>query len=138
MANAPGPLPPPSTPWIDTGGNVSAFPNTNFTGHGKPMTGTVVPVGGGQAQPGQTQPGTPSLSFRQYFLTLDAVVRGLQGFFAAATFAKLTAPTAPGSLIAAADDAAAAAAGVPIGGFYRSPTTGAPPNTISTVRIRVT
>jgi hypothetical protein len=81
------------------------------------------------SNPWVDQPGTPSLSFRQYFLTLDAVARGLQGFFGAATFAKLTAPTAPGTLINAPDDAHAKAAGVAIGQLYRNG---------SVVQIRVT
>lgn len=86
MAQQPGPLPPPSTPWVD-------------------------------------QPRTPSLSFRQYFLTLDQAARGIMGFFAAATFAMPAnppTPATPPTLINAANDAAAQAAGVPIGGFYRT------------------
>jgi hypothetical protein len=66
------------------------------------------------------KPGTPSLVFRQYFLTLDAVTKGLAGFFGAATFAKLTPPTAPGTLIAVAapTNANAAIAGVAVGQLY--------------------
>jgi hypothetical protein len=62
--------------------------------------------------------GTPSLSFRIYFPTLDAAVRGLMGFFGAATFA--TSAT-PGTLIsvAAPTNANAAIAGVAIGQLYR-------------------
>jgi hypothetical protein len=62
--------------------------------------------------------GTPSLSYRLYFLTFDAAVRGLMGFFGAATFAT---QTTPGTLIsvAAPTNANAAAAGVGVGQFYR-------------------
>jgi len=70
--------------------------------------------------------GSPSLSFRQYFLPFDAVVRGLMGFFGAATFAT---STTPGTLINAVDDAHAQLAGVAIGQLYRNG---------SVVQIRVT
>jgi hypothetical protein len=71
--------------------------------------------------------GAPSQSFRLYFLTLDASVRALvKGLLGS-----------PTQLVAAADDAAAAAAGVPVGGLYRTPATGTPPHTISVVQIRV-
>jgi hypothetical protein len=48
------------------------------------------------------KPGTPSLAFRQYFLTLDAVVRQLN----------------PLIKVAAPSNANAAAAGVALGGLY--------------------
>jgi len=65
------------------------------------------------------KPGTPSLAFRQYFLTLDAAVKALvKGLFGT-----------PVQLTNAANDAAAAAAGVAIGQFYRNG---------SVVQIRVT
>jgi hypothetical protein len=65
------------------------------------------------------KPGTPSLAFRQYFLTLDAVVKALVGGLFGA----------PVQLTNAANDAAAAAAGVAIGQLYRNG---------SVVQIRVT
>lgn len=49
------------------------------------------------------KPGTPSLVFRQYFLTLDQVVRQLNPIIAVAT----------------PNNANAKAAGVPLGGLYR-------------------
>jgi hypothetical protein len=65
MAQPPGPLPPPSIPWID-------------------------------------KPGTPSLSFRQYFLSLDAMVRQLNPIIA----------------VAVPNNANAKTAGVALGGLY--------------------
>ena len=62
-------------------------------------------------------PGTPAVAFREYFLTLDLIVRGLSQFFAAAIFPSTSTP--PG-LVNAANDSAAAAAGVPHGGLYRN------------------
>lgn len=63
--------------------------------------------------------GKPALSFRQYFLTLDAAVRAMvAGLFGA-----------PVQLTNAANDAAAALAGVKIGQLYRNG---------SVVQIRVT
>ena len=56
--------------------------------------------------PWTDQPGTPSLSFLQYMQILDQLVRGFTG-------------GNPG-LIDAANDAAAAAAGVQIGQLYRN------------------
>lgn len=64
-------------------------------------------------------PGSPAVAFRQYFLSLDLVVRGLNAFFGAAIF-PTSQPAAPPGLVNAANDAAAATAGVPIGGFYRN------------------
>jgi hypothetical protein len=51
--------------------------------------------------------GVPTLIWRQYLISSDAVLRGAAG----ATF---------GPLAAAANDAAAAAAGVPVGGLYQT------------------
>ena len=51
--------------------------------------------------------GSPSLAFRQYMLLADALLR-------------LLAANNVGPLTNAANDAAAAAAGVPIGGLYRN------------------
>jgi hypothetical protein len=51
--------------------------------------------------------GVPTLIWRQYLISSDAVLRGIAG----ATIGPLT---------AAASDAAAAAAGVPVGGLYQT------------------
>jgi hypothetical protein len=69
--------------------------------------------------------GRPTQFFRDYMRTLDALVT-------AVVFGGL-----PNNLISAVDDAAAAAAGVPLGGLYRSPATGVAPHTQSFVQVRV-
>jgi hypothetical protein len=66
-----------------------------------------------------TEGGRPSQAFRQYMLTLDATVKALA--------ANLNG--APAQLTNAANDAAAAAAGVAVGQLYRNG---------SVVQIRVT
>jgi hypothetical protein len=65
------------------------------------------------------QDGSPSLSFRQYMLTVDALLRALAGNLQGV----------PVQLTNAANDGAAAAAGVAIGQLYRNG---------SVVQIRVT
>lgn len=69
--------------------------------------------------------GRPTQLFRDYMLKLDALVT-------AVVFGGLAS-----NLVSAVDDAAAAAAGVPVGGMYRSPTSGVAPHTVSTVQVRV-
>jgi hypothetical protein len=70
--------------------------------------------------------GKPSLAFRPLKTMMDGLILG---FFGAATFLQQTPPATPGTLINAANDAAAAAAGVAVGQFYRNG---------SVVQIRVT
>lgn len=73
----------------------------------------------------------PSLSWRLYLPRFDTALRGLVNMVSGQF-------TSPVPLIAAVDDAAAAAAGVQVGQLYRTPTTGTPPHTISIVQIRIT
>ncbi len=68
--------------------------------------------------------GKASQLFRDYMTKLDFLISAM---------AAGNLPT----LVSAIDDAAAAVAGVPLGGLYRSPTTGIAPNTVSTLRVRV-
>ncbi len=68
--------------------------------------------------------GRPTPLFRDYMVKLDAIV------------AAMAAGNLP-NLVSAVDDAAAAAGGVPIGGVYRSPTSGVAPHTVSTLQVRV-
>lgn len=67
--------------------------------------------------------GQPTQLFRDYMVKLDALV------------VALTAQLALNNLTVAADDAAAAAAGVPLGGLYRT-SSGVAPHTISAIQIR--
>lgn len=71
----------------------------------------------------------PSQLFRDYMRALDAVVAAI----AAGNLPTLNLST----FIVAVDDAAAAAAGVPIGGIYRGTTTGVAPHTVSVLQVRV-
>jgi len=69
--------------------------------------------------------GRPTQLFRDYMTKFDALVSAM------------AAGNLPTNLVAAVDDAAAAAGGVPLGGIYRSPTTGIAPHTVSTLQVRV-
>jgi hypothetical protein len=71
----------------------------------------------------------PSQLFRDYMTKLDALVTAM----AAGNLPILNLST----FVVAADDAAAAAAGVPIGGIYRGTTTGVAPHTVSVLQVRV-
>jgi hypothetical protein len=68
--------------------------------------------------------GKASQLFRDYMTALDRLVTAM------------AAGNLP-ALVVSADDAGAAAAGVPIGAIYRTPTTGVHPNTVSTLQVRV-
>jgi hypothetical protein len=69
--------------------------------------------------------GKPTQFFRNYLFNFDQLITAIMlgGL--------------PGNLVSAVDDAAAAAAGVPLGGLYRSPTSGVAPHTSSSVQVRV-
>ena len=71
----------------------------------------------------------PSQLFRDYMTKLDALVTAI----AAGNLPILNLST----FVVAVDDAAAAAAGVPIGGIYRGTTTGVAPHTVSVLQVRV-
>jgi hypothetical protein len=71
----------------------------------------------------------PEQLFRDYMVKLDALVTAL----AAGNLPTLNIST----FVVAVDDAAAAAAGVPVGGIYRGTTTGVAPHTVSVLQVRV-